>query len=106
MPPAKLSPGQLQTRIRYELVATGPDFYREQRIGNWRLTWQSTATGEFRIRNWQALDETQSRSTAPGYVDITAAALGGAASYAAQLLHGTDYWRTVLDGACGIDIYG
>ena len=25
---------------------------------------------------------------------------------AAQLLHGTDYWRTVLDGACGIDIYG
>jgi tetratricopeptide (TPR) repeat protein/peroxiredoxin len=22
------------------------------------------------------------------------------------LLHGADYWRTVLDGACGIDIYG
>ncbi len=106
MPPAGLSPGQLQTRIRYELVATGPGFYREQRVGNWRLTWESTATGEFRLRNWQALDETQSRSTAPGYLDITAAALGGDTSYAAQLLHGTDYWRTVLDGACGIDIYG
>ncbi len=22
------------------------------------------------------------------------------------MLHGTDYWRTVLDGACGIDVYG
>ena len=42
----------------------------------------------------------------PCYLDITAAALGGNASYSSQLLHGTDYWRTVLDGACGIDIYG
>ena len=27
-------------------------------------------------------------------------------SYSAQLLRGSDYWRTVLDGAGGIDIYG
>ena len=27
-------------------------------------------------------------------------------SYSSQLLRGVDYWRTVLDGACGIDIYG
>ena len=32
--------------------------------------------------------------------------LAGIDSYASQLLHGTDYWRTVLDGASGIDIYG
>jgi tetratricopeptide (TPR) repeat protein/peroxiredoxin len=32
--------------------------------------------------------------------------LGSNSSYSAQLLHGADYWRTVLDGACGIDIYG
>src|SRR5581483_1730501 len=23
-----------------------------------------------------------------------------------QLLHGSDYWRTLLDGATGIDVYG
>ena len=40
-----------------------------------------------------------------GFVDVTAKALGGNDSYAAQLLHGVDYWRTVLDGASGIDIY-
>jgi len=106
MPSAALSPGQLQTRIRYELVATGHDFYREQRVGYWQLTWEQAVSGEFRVRNWQTLDETQSRSNAPGYIDIAAEALGSNASYSSQLLRGTDYWRTVLDGACGIDVYG
>ena len=106
MPAAALSPGELQTRIRYELVATGQGFYREQRAGYWQLAWERSASGEFRVRHWQTLDETQSRSTGPGYVDITTAALGRNASYSSQLVHGTDYWRTVLDGACGIDIYG
>jgi tetratricopeptide (TPR) repeat protein/peroxiredoxin len=101
-----LSPIQLQTRIRFELVGTGRDCYREQRVGYWQLDWEGSASGEFWMRNWQAMEETQSRSRAPGYIDVTAAALGGNASYSAQLLHGTDYWRTVLDGACGIDIYG
>jgi len=101
-----LSPIQLQTRIRFELVRTGRDCYREQRVGYWQLDWEGSASGEFWVRNWQAMEETQSRSRAPGYIDVTAAALGGNASYSSQLLHGTDYWRTVLDGACGIDIYG
>jgi tetratricopeptide (TPR) repeat protein/peroxiredoxin len=105
-PSAALSPGPLQTRIRYELVAGGHDFYREQRVGYWQLSWEQSASGEFRVRNWEALDETQSRSNTPGYIDIAAAALGSNASYSSQLLHGTDYWRTMLDSACGIDVYG
>jgi len=106
--PATLSSGQLQTRIRYELVAAGHGFYREQRVGYWQIVWERSASGDLRVRNWQTLDETRSRSNASGpcYVDISAAALGGSPSYASQLLHGTDYWRTVLDGACGIDVYG
>ena len=38
MPAAALSSGQLQTRIRYELVAAARDFYREQRVGYWQIT--------------------------------------------------------------------
>jgi tetratricopeptide (TPR) repeat protein/peroxiredoxin len=107
-----VSAGQLQTRIRYELVATGQSFYREQRVGYWRIGWERSSSGEWGVRTWQTLDETQSQSinagssAGPCYVDIAGAALGGNGSYASQLLHGTDYWRTVLDGACGIDIYG
>ncbi|MGA7292454.1 MAG: FG-GAP-like repeat-containing protein [Terriglobales bacterium] len=97
---------RLQTAIRYELVASGHGFYREQRVGYWRIDWVRGTAGELGVLNWQTLDETLSRSVAPVYVDTTAASLGGNASYASQLLHGTDYWRTVLDGACGIDIYG
>jgi tetratricopeptide (TPR) repeat protein len=108
---AAVSPGQLQTRVRYELVATGNGFYREQRVGYWQIAWDRSAqegpgSGELHIRSWQTLEETQSRSAGPGYIDIAAAALGDNASYSSQLLHGTDYWRTVLDGACGIDVYG
>jgi tetratricopeptide (TPR) repeat protein/peroxiredoxin len=101
-----LTLGGLQTRIRYELVGTGPNFHLEQRVGYWQLSWERSPSREFRVRTWQTLEETQSTSTAPAYLDITAAALGGNPSYTAQLLHGTDYWRTVLDGTCGIDIYG
>jgi tetratricopeptide (TPR) repeat protein len=100
------SPGRLQTRIRYEIVGTGDDFYREQRVGTWDLGWEGSSSGEFRVRTWRALDETQARSNAPIYIDITSTALGGNSSYSAQMLHGSDYWRTVLDGASGIDIYG
>jgi tetratricopeptide (TPR) repeat protein/peroxiredoxin len=103
-------PERLQTRVRYELVGAGAGFYREQRVGFWDLEWRSalssSTTGEFRLQNWRLLKETRSRSTSPIFSDITASALGSNSSYSAQMLRGVDYWRTVLDGACGIDIYG
>jgi tetratricopeptide (TPR) repeat protein len=104
--PSSQPPTRLQTRIRYELVGTGRDFYREQRVGYWDLAWDADAPGKFRLRSWQARDETRSRSFSPVFVDITAPALASNSSYSSQLLRGTDHWRTVLDGACGIDIYG
>ena len=97
---------RLRARVRYELVGTGKDFYREQRVGSWDLAWQEASVGEFRLHSWQALEETRSLSFSPVFVDITEQALGGNSSYSSQLLYGIDYWRTVLDGASGIDIYG
>ncbi|MFZ0880746.1 MAG: VCBS repeat-containing protein, partial [Candidatus Acidiferrales bacterium] len=99
-------PGSLETRIRFELVGTGEDFYREQRVGNWELEWDMLASGDLGLRKWLLIDEERSRSLAPVFVDIASQAFCGDPSYASQLAHGTDYWRTVLDGACGIDIYG
>ncbi len=99
-------PKQVKTLVRYEIAGQGQGFHCEQRIGTWRMTWERSDSGEFRVAHWRVLDETRARATAPFYADITAAALGGNSSYAQQLLHGTDYWRTVLDGACGIDVYG
>jgi tetratricopeptide (TPR) repeat protein len=98
-------PAHLETRVRFEFVGTGKDFYREQRVGHWDLQWEGSS-GDFRIENWKPVDEMRSRSFARIYDDISKEALGGNPSYSAQMLHGTDYWRTVLDGACGIDVYG
>ncbi|MGB9512262.1 MAG: tetratricopeptide repeat protein [Candidatus Acidiferrum sp.] len=99
-------PVLLETKIRFELVGTGSGFHREQRIGHWQLQWRKLGSGEMRLEKWRTLEEERSRSFAPIFQDITAEAFGGNACYAAQLILGTDYWRTVLDGACGIDIYG
>jgi tetratricopeptide (TPR) repeat protein len=96
----------LETVVRFELVGTGQDFYRQQRVGNWQICWTLSASNELELRSWTILDETRSRSTAPVFVDVAQHAFGGNQAYAGQFLHGTDYWRTVLDGASGIDIYG
>ena len=112
--PSSAAPPQLperfQTRVRYELVGTGNGFYREQRVGYWDLEWRADASassyGDFRLWRWQALDETRCRSASPIFLDIAASSLGTNSSYSAQILRGVDYWRTVLDGACGINIYG
>lgn len=99
-------PGKIKTRVRYELVGSGDGFFREQRVGEWELEWKVASENEFRLRTWRAFEETRSRSLAPIFADVTAAALGGNNSYSEQMLRGVDYWRTVLDGACGIDLYG
>jgi tetratricopeptide (TPR) repeat protein len=99
-------PKQLKTRVRYELVGERKNSHREQRVGYWDLRWSIASAGEFRLVNWQAIEETLSRGAAPAFVDITSESVGKNQSYSAQLQHGADYWRTILDGACGIDIYG
>ncbi len=99
-------PARLRTRVRYEFVGSGDSFYREQRVGYWDLGWESAAGGDLRLHSWQGLDETRSRSLNQVFVDIAAQVVRGNSSYSSQLLRGTDYWRTVLDGASGIDIYG
>ena len=96
----------IETRIRYEIVGQGAGFHREQRVGNWELSWQRSASGQYQVGSWNTLDEIRARSHSPIYVDIAANAFGGNTSYATQMMHGSDYWRTVLDGASGIDIYG
>src|SRR5208283_4594293 len=99
-------PITLTTRVRYEFVGTGPGFHREQRIGFWELEWEATSSGSSLLRRWRTTEETRSRASSRFYSDITRQALGGNSSYGDQLLHGVDYWRTLLDGATGIDVYG
>ena len=96
----------LDTTVRFELVGGGNGFHREQRVGNWEMRWQRLPSGEVRLEKWSVAGETRCRSSAPSFVDASTHAFGTIPAYAAQFLPGTDYWRTVIDVASGIDIYG
>ena len=100
----------LASQVRYSIVARGKAAQREQRVGSWTMHWKQHAnasgTPSWKVSRWQVGIETRSVTNGPGFEDITERALGRTASYRAQLLRGADHWRTVLDGACGIDVYG
>jgi tetratricopeptide (TPR) repeat protein len=98
--------GGVRTRVRYSLVGTGRGFHREQRVGWWDLEWEPAPPDRYRLRRWQASEETRSRSAKPWFEDIAPYAFSHASSYSQQMLRGVDDWRTLLDGASGIDIYG
>ena len=100
------SPGEFRVDIRYDFVGTRKDAMREERIGLWHTEWKRNNANEWRSVRWEGAEETLSRAKQPAFVEITAQALGHTDSYRNQLAHGADYWRTLLDGACGIDVYG
>lgn len=96
----------LATTVRYDLVDTGEGYHRRQRVGSMKLAWQRGQNNEWQVTEWRLASETCSQSHAPIFEEITEEALGANDSFRRQLSHGVDYWRTILDGASGIDIYG
>jgi Flp pilus assembly protein TadD/peroxiredoxin len=100
------SPPALRVEIRYDIVGARTDQRREERIGTWRTEWSRSASAEWKATRWEAGEETVSRAGGTTFLDVTPQALGSTDSYKEQMLRGSDYWRTVLDGACGMDVYG
>jgi tetratricopeptide (TPR) repeat protein/peroxiredoxin len=100
------SPLTLEAGIRYDFVGMRGDQVREERIGYWHTRWSRDGSGAWRVLKWSVAEETVSRAAGPIFVDITSKILGQTGSYKSQLLRGSDYWRTVLDGAVGVDVYG
>lgn len=99
------TPLVVAARIRYELVGTRRDGKREQRAGVWQTRWRRTHD-TWRAVAWTASTEVVTRAMGRFFLDVTTHALGKTDSYRQQLRHGADYWRTVLDGSSGIDVYG
>jgi Flp pilus assembly protein TadD/peroxiredoxin len=102
----KQSPLTVAADIRYEFVGAHKNDVREQRIGYWKTQWSRNESASWELMRLGATEENVARARSPFFADITSQALGKAESYRTHLLRGTDHWRTVLDGACGIDVYG
>ena len=99
-------PPVLETTIRYKFLGKSAGCYREQRSGIWKISWEQNLQEALRVTGWSAEAETQVRASAPVFQEVTSEVLADNPSYSAQLLPGATYWRTVLDDACGIDVYG
>ena len=99
------TPLTVRLEIRYDIVAGRSDGRREERVGSWRTEWSRDASDVWLAKKWQAGEETVAIAQGPVFIDVTHQAMSGAESYNKQLLRGVDDWRTVLDGATGIDIY-
>ena len=82
--------------VRYEIASDGG-----YRVGSWRQVWR-----DGRLRESQPLSETLAAAKAPWFEDITGASFQGVRSFHEQLLKGNVWWRSRLDSAAGIDIYG
>lgn len=100
------APGTFKVDIRYDLVGTRNDTAREQCIGMWRTEWTRDEAHGWRALRWDAVEEMVSRVRGAAFLDVTSQAFGKIDSYREQMLYGVDHWRTVLDAACGIDVYG
>jgi Flp pilus assembly protein TadD/peroxiredoxin len=100
-------PLRVEAGVRYSFVGAGATGRRQERIGKWKQKWKfSGKDGGWLVEEWDWLGESLGEVAAPIFSDVTAAALGSVRSYKEQLLPGIDHWRTVLDGASGIDVYG
>ena len=67
----------LKTRVRYELIGTGDGFFREQRIGHWRIHWEHGPENSYQVVQWNMEEELRSRSAQPFFADVTRTAFGG-----------------------------
>ena len=104
-------PVEVDAEIRYTLVGTRAERPAvpsriEQRVGVWRMSWRRNTSSRWLATKWNFVSEQIAEAAAPLFVDISEQAFAGVDSYEKQLLLGANHWRTMLDGASGVDVYG
>lgn len=99
--------GIVQTEIHYELLgfSDANERRRTQNVGDWRLVW-ARSDGDWKIAEWRPQRRVRAGSDSPLFLDVTDIALGNNESYRDQIRWGVDPWRSSLDAAIGVDVYG
>ncbi len=86
--------------VRFE-VASETESGIEHRVGQWRMRWQGG-----RLAGFEPVAETLVRSPSALFADVTADVFEKAPSVREQLAKGIPFWRSRLDPATGIGVYG
>ena len=99
-------PLRIESEIQYDLVGLSSNGTREQRTGSWRIIWRRGEDAGWMAERWSVGAETRAELTGPGFTEITADVLDVKGPAARQLSAGIDDWRSALDSAIGLDVYG
>ena len=86
--------------VYYEVASQSSEGLTYQ-VGLWRMAWENG-----RLLRFEPLEESVTRASAPLFADLTAELFGSVPSFREQLAKGIPYWRSRLDLASGIGVYG
>lgn len=95
-----------RTDLKFQLAGLTGDGYRQQVSVDWRCQWRKSAHGEWLLVGIETRPSERSRSKARVFADVSDYAFGRNASFRRQLKFGTEVWRTRMDAASGMDVYG
>lgn len=95
-----------RTDLKFQLAGLTVDGYRQQVSADWRCRWRKSDSGEWLLAGIETLPSERSRAKDRIFTDVSDYAFGRNASFRRQLRFGTEVWRTRMDAASGMDVYG
>ena len=95
-----------RTTVRFQLAGVTKAGYRRQIRVEWRCEWKKSPQGRWLLAGIETGPSERSHAKVAVFSDISEAAFGRNASFHQQLKFGTEVWRTRMDAASGMDVYG
>ena len=92
--------------LRFQLAGVTQTGLRQQISADWASEWKQTPDSRWLLTAIRAGNSERSHSSVAAFEDVSEAAFGQNASFHQQLKFGTEVWRTRMDAASGMDVYG
>lgn len=93
-------------KLRFQLAGSTREGLRQQIGVDWASEWEQTPEGRWLLTALHAGNSERSHSSVAAFEDVSEAAFGQNSSFHQQLKFGTEVWRTRMDAASGMDVYG
>ena len=92
--------------LRFQLAGLASDGYRQQVRVDWQCQWRKSSQGRWLLAGIETQPSERSRIKERIFTDVSEFAFGRNPSFRRQLKFGTEVWRTRMDAASGMDVYG
>ena len=101
-----LGENSARTDLKFQLAGLTVDGYRQQVSADWWCGWRKSDSDEWLLAGIESRPSERSRAKDRIFTDVSDYAFGRNASFRRQLKFGTEVWRTRMDAASGMDVYG